>query len=182
MAPLALGKKLGFSDYFGVLSQLRPISEVLPRKPEIAERTTGEVMGDACEKMAARNGITRESQDRFAVRSHHKAAQAVQAGFFDDEITPVTNPSGDIVTHDTIIRANTSEDKLAKLRQRPVNITSIKWSDMKKIGLSIAGKKATIAIYETAPPRRHNPQIKLVAVRKPFVTIILGHLQLVQTA
>ena len=53
-APLALGKKLGFSDYFGVLSQLRPISEVLPRKPEIAERTTGEVMGDACEKMAAR--------------------------------------------------------------------------------------------------------------------------------
>jgi len=116
LAPLALGKKLGFSDYFGVLSQLRPISEIIPRKPEIAERTTGEVMGDACEKMAARNGITRESQDRFAVRSHHKAAQAVQAGFFDDEITAVPNPSGDIVTHDTIIRANTSEDKLSKLR------------------------------------------------------------------
>lgn len=116
MAPMALGKKMGAKDYLQVLSQLMPISEILPRKPEIAERTTGEVMGEACERMAVRNEISREAQDCFAVASHHKAAAAIEAGRFDTEISPVTTREGEVVSSDTIVRATTSTEKLAKLR------------------------------------------------------------------
>jgi acetyl-CoA acyltransferase len=56
LGPLALGKGGSVMDYIQALSQLRPITEVLPRMPRIAERTTGEVMGEAAERMAKRNG------------------------------------------------------------------------------------------------------------------------------
>ena len=62
LAPLAFGKASP-ADVLGVLSQLTPINELLPRKPEIAERSTGQIMGEAAEEMAERNGIAREDQD-----------------------------------------------------------------------------------------------------------------------
>jgi acetyl-CoA acyltransferase len=116
LAPLALGGKASFSDYLGVVSQLMPISEILPHRPKIAERTTGEVMGEAAERMARRNEISRQAQDDFAVRSHHRAAAAIAAGRFDDEIVPVQTPEGKWVHADGLVRADTSVDKLAKLR------------------------------------------------------------------
>jgi acetyl-CoA acyltransferase len=115
LAPLALGKPTT-SDYLQVLSQLMPITDILPRQPKIAERTTGEVMGESAERMAKRNEITRESQDEFAVRSHHRAAAAIASGRFDDEVTPVQNPEGKWVHADGLVRADTSVEKLAKLR------------------------------------------------------------------
>ena len=115
MAPIALGKPTP-SDYLGVLAQMMPISEVLPKMPRIAERTTGEVMGESAERMAKRNEITREAQDEFAVRSHHRAAAAVASGRFDDEIVPVQTPDGKWVHADGLVRADTSVEKLAKLR------------------------------------------------------------------
>ena len=45
----------------------------------IAERTTGQVMGEAAEEMASRNGVSRLEQDEFACRSHHRAAAAAFA-------------------------------------------------------------------------------------------------------
>jgi len=115
LAPLAFGKAKGMSDYLGVLSQLMPITDILPRKPEISERTTGEVMGECAERMAKRNQISREAQDELAYRSHERAAAAVASGRFDDEITPVETKSGR-VSADTIIRGDTSLEKLAKLK------------------------------------------------------------------
>ncbi|MFP6686731.1 MAG: acetyl-CoA C-acyltransferase [Polyangiaceae bacterium] len=115
LAPLAFGKATP-ADLFGVLSQLMPISEILPRMPKIAERTTGEVMGEAAESMARRHEIPREAQDAFAVQSHHRAAAAIESGRFDDEVSPVRTPSDKWVHHDTMVRAGTSADKLAKLR------------------------------------------------------------------
>ena len=115
LAPLVFGKP-ATSDYVGALAQLMPLSEVLPRQPKIAERTTGEVMGEAAERMAGRNGITREAQDAFAARSHHRAAKAIESGVFDDEVTKVETPSGRWVHSDGLVRAATSTEKLAKLR------------------------------------------------------------------
>jgi acetyl-CoA acyltransferase len=115
LAPLALGKPTT-QDYIGVLSQLMPITDILPRQPKIAERTTGEVMGESAERMAKRNEITREAQDEFAVRSHHRAAAAIAAGRFDDEVTPVQTPEGKWVHTDGLVRADTSVEKLSKLR------------------------------------------------------------------
>jgi len=116
VAPVAMSGKAGLMDWLGVMAQLRPISQVLPRRPKIAERTTGEVMGEAAERMAARNEISREAQDRFAVKSHHKAAAAVAAGRFDDEIAAVSRDGKDPVYVDDLVRADSSEEKLARLR------------------------------------------------------------------
>jgi acetyl-CoA acyltransferase len=115
LAPLALGKPSP-QDYLGALSQLTPITEILPRQPKIAERTTGEVMGEAAERMARRNEIDRAAQDAFAARSHHRAAAAISSGRFDDEITRVEPKGGAPVYVDGLVRADTSEERLAKLR------------------------------------------------------------------
>ncbi|MBU0550946.1 acetyl-CoA C-acyltransferase [Myxococcota bacterium] len=116
LAPVTMGGKSGAMDYFQALAQLAPFTDILPQAPAVAERSTGEKMGEACERMATRNEISREDQDAFAVRSHHRAAAAVAADRFLDEITPVTLPGGKKVFADTMIRADTSVDKIAKLR------------------------------------------------------------------
>ncbi|MEM7437531.1 MAG: acetyl-CoA C-acyltransferase [Myxococcota bacterium] len=115
LAPLAFGKASSPSDYLSVLAQMMPITDVLPKMPKIAERTTGQVMGESAEEMAQRNGITREAQDHFAERSHHRAAEAIGSGRFDDEVTPVDSAEGTVYT-DNIVRGDTSYDKLSRLR------------------------------------------------------------------
>jgi acetyl-CoA acyltransferase len=115
LAPLALGKPTP-ADYIGALSQMLPLNEILPQRPRVAERTTGEVMGEAAERMAKRNEIAREAQDAFAARSHHRAAAAITSGRFDDEVVPVQTPSGKWVHADGLVRADTSVEKLAKLK------------------------------------------------------------------
>lgn len=115
LAPLAFGKATP-ADVLGVAAQLFPLREILPRMPRIAERTTGEVMGESAERMARRNEISREAQDRFAVRSHHRAAAAIAEGRFDREVAPVRTPGGRWVHTDTLVRADTSVEALARLR------------------------------------------------------------------
>ena len=115
LAPLAFGKA-GPADVLSVLSQLTPITELIPQRPKIAERSTGQVMGEAAEEMARRNGITREAQDAYAVRSHHRAAEAIASGRFDREVVPVAAPDGRWVHSDALVRADTSEQALARLR------------------------------------------------------------------
>jgi len=115
LGPLVLGGKGTAADYLGVLAQLMPLSEILPRVPKIAERTTGEVMGESAERMAKRNEISREAQDQFALRSHQRAASAISSGRFDDELIKLQAPHG-WVHADTLVRADTSLEKLAKLK------------------------------------------------------------------
>jgi acetyl-CoA acyltransferase len=84
--------------------------------PKIAERSTGQVMGEAAEEMAGRNQIPRAAQDEFALQSHHRAANAIASGRFDDEVVSVETPDGGTVTSDGLVRADTSIEKLAKLK------------------------------------------------------------------
>jgi acetyl-CoA C-acetyltransferase len=56
-------------------------------------------------------GISREDQDRWALRSHERAAAAQDSGFFAEEIVPV----GDLAA-DESIRRDTSYEKLAALK------------------------------------------------------------------
>jgi len=49
-------------------------------------------MGETAEVVAERCDITREAQDRFALESQRRAAAAITAGRFDDEIVPVPVP------------------------------------------------------------------------------------------
>jgi acetyl-CoA acyltransferase len=115
LAPLALSGKATPADILGALAQLMPLSEILPRQPRVAERTTGEVMGESAERMAQRNEIPRHAQDEFAFRSHKRAAKAIATGRFDDEVTKVETSTG-YVHVDGLVRADTSLEKLSKLK------------------------------------------------------------------
>lgn len=115
LAPVALGKGRA-RDYASALPRLWPPQSLLPKPPRMAERSTGQVMGEAAEEMARRNEITREAQDVFAVRSHHRAAAAIASGRFADEVAPVRTPSDRWVHADGLVRADTTVEKLARLR------------------------------------------------------------------
>ena len=98
-------------------SRIRP-RDLAPVPPAIAERSTGETMGDSAEKMAKENGISREAQDAFAIRSHTKAVEAWETGVFDDEVMPFPLPPSyrEVVERDTIPRSDSTAEKLATLR------------------------------------------------------------------
>ena len=94
-------------------------------------------MGITAENLAERYGITRAQQDAFAADSQRKAAEAIAAGRFQDEITPISIPQrkGDPVLFDTDEqpRAGTTAEALAKLRPA-----------FKKDGTVTAGNASTI--------------------------------------
>jgi acetyl-CoA acyltransferase len=115
VGPFAMGKGGGVGGFFKMMGGLMPPTKALPKMPKVAERSTGEVMGESAEKMAGIHGVSREDQDELAVASHHRAAAAWESGIFDNEVTPVT--VGEVTAdRDTIVRADTSSEKMAKLR------------------------------------------------------------------
>lgn len=85
-------------------------------------------MGHTAEQVAIKYGITREEQDAFAVRSHQRAAKALQEGKFKDEIVPVEVTIRYVDQHhklqektvlfaeDEGVRLDTSLEGLSKLR------------------------------------------------------------------
>jgi acetyl-CoA acyltransferase len=80
-------------------------------------------MGTTAEVVARRFGISREDQDAFALRSHQRAAAAVEAGKFKDEIVPLRVRTMDdgiwrefMFDTDEGPRADTSLEALAKLK------------------------------------------------------------------
>jgi len=77
-------------------------------------------MGVTAENVAAQFGIDRAQQDAFALASQRKAAAAVQAGRFVDEIVPVEIPQrrGDplVVAQDEYPKPGTTLEALARLR------------------------------------------------------------------
>lgn len=100
----------------GVMARARP-RDLVPVTPAIAEPSTGETMGQSAEKMAKENDISREEQDRYALRSHQLAAQGTADGRLTAEIAPFFVPPGfDIVlTADNGIRPDSTLAQLAQL-------------------------------------------------------------------
>ncbi len=76
-------------------------------------------MIETAENLRREYKIGREEQDEYAVRSHQRAAAAVEAGRFADEIVPVTvkGRKGDtVVDRDEHIRPEANVETLARLR------------------------------------------------------------------
>ena len=73
-------------------------------------------MGQTAENVASREKITREEQDRYAVKSQAAAVKARDGGFFDREIIPIPLPSGHTFTRDDGPRPGTTLEVLATLQ------------------------------------------------------------------
>ena len=99
-----------------LLSKLRP-GDLLPQSPGLEEPSTGETMGEAAERMAKINGITRDEQDDFAHRSHSLAAQAWNRGDFDDEVMTLLAPPdySTVIDRDRTVRFDSDRRAYRKL-------------------------------------------------------------------
>lgn len=103
----------------GKLKALRGIrlKDLVPLPPAIAEYSTGLRMGDSAEQMAKDYGISREEQDRLALRSHRLAHQAWENGRLDAEVLPAyVPPYKEVFERDENIRADSTLEKLSSLR------------------------------------------------------------------
>lgn len=109
------GKTLG--QRLTPFKRVRP-RDLIPVAPAIAEPTTGETMGAAAERMAKENGISRQDQDAWALRSHQLAAAGTADGRLTAEIAPVYVPPTfeTVMEQDNGIRTDSSLEKLAALR------------------------------------------------------------------
>ncbi len=83
--------------------------------------SAGMSMANTAEELGRRYGITRRQADEFGYRSHMNASKARDAGWFDEEIEPVSVQEDGasrpiVVKHDTHILDNASMEKMMRLR------------------------------------------------------------------
>jgi acetyl-CoA acyltransferase len=105
-----------------IADKLKPFTKLSPKDlvPPIPgfsrEPTTGEQMGEAAEKMAKQNGITRAEQDAIAHASHSKASRAWNDGTYAAEVMHVIPPPYDApVAKDNLVRDDSTLEGYAKL-------------------------------------------------------------------
>jgi acetyl-CoA C-acetyltransferase len=101
-------KNLG--ERISTLFRIKP-SDLRPVFASIVEPRTGLSMGQHTEKMVKEWKITRQEQDQLAYESHMRAATAYGEGFYNDLLTAFKG-----ATLDTIVRSDTTPEKLAKLK------------------------------------------------------------------
>jgi acetyl-CoA C-acetyltransferase len=97
-------------ERLGRLLRIRP-SDLRPAYPGIVEPRTRLSMGQHTEKMVKEWNISRADQDLLAYESHVKAAKAYDEGFYRELVVSFKG-----VARDTIVRGDTSLEKLAKLK------------------------------------------------------------------
>ena len=73
-------------------------------------------MGQTAENVVEVEGVSREEMDRWGVRSHNRACEAVENGFFEREITPLTLADGTIVSKDDGPRPGTTYEAVSQLK------------------------------------------------------------------
>ena len=114
---MAANRAKNISQKLGAFSRMRP-KDLVPVAPAIAEPTTGESMGQSAEKMAKINGISREEQDEFALRSHRLAAAGLRDGRLSAEMFPVYVPPryDQIATTDNGVRDDSTLEALSALK------------------------------------------------------------------
>jgi acetyl-CoA C-acetyltransferase len=115
LAGMAAAKSPG--DKLKQVLKLRPghFSPVIGLLKGLSDPIAGINMGQTCEVIAHRFGITREAMDAFAVRSHHRLAAAIDAGRMH-EVVPLYDPNGKAHETDDGLRRDSDEAKLATLK------------------------------------------------------------------
>ncbi|AKR56989.1 acetyl-CoA acetyltransferase [Devosia sp. H5989] len=120
-APIVVGDK--FQHRLSKLSRAHSVGErfkalkgfsfgeLAPVAPSTQEPRTGLSMGQHCELMARQWQISREDQDKLALRSHQNAARAYDEGFHDDLLVSCAG-----VWRDNNVRADTTLEKMATMK------------------------------------------------------------------
>ncbi|KNG89180.1 acetyl-CoA C-acyltransferase [Aspergillus nomiae NRRL 13137] len=102
---------------------VRPFSEEVLKNQESADCL--QPMGQTSENVGSDFNISREVQDKYAAESYRRAEEAQKAGWFDDEIVPITTKvkdpkTGEVkqvtLTKDEGIRYGTTAESLGKIR------------------------------------------------------------------
>ncbi|GAB3295264.1 acetyl-CoA C-acetyltransferase [Epidermidibacterium keratini] len=73
-------------------------------------------MGQTAENLARQKNVSREEMDEFGVRSQNLAEKAINDGFWEREITPVTTPDGTVVSTDDGPRAGVTLEGVSQLK------------------------------------------------------------------
>lgn len=85
--------------------------DLSPKFPAVMEPRTGLSMGQHTEKMVQEWGVKQREQDELAFISHQNAAKAYNEGFYNDLVFEFKD-----LKQDSILRADTTVEKLAKLK------------------------------------------------------------------
>jgi acetyl-CoA acyltransferase len=114
---VALSRAKSTAARLGILGSIRP-RDFVPITPAIAEPSTGETMGESAEKMAKINGIPRDEQDQFALRSHRLANVGTEDGRLTAEIAPLFVPPNfdTVLASDNGVRSDSSLEQLRALK------------------------------------------------------------------
>lgn len=112
---VASQKAKGVLDYVKLLQGLS-LKDLAPDTPAIAEFSTGLTMGQCAERLAKGLDLSREEQDRWALKSHQKAATATEAGLYRSQVVPArVAPSYAPIEADNGVRGDTTMEKLSTL-------------------------------------------------------------------
>jgi acetyl-CoA C-acetyltransferase len=109
-ALLELNRAKSVGEKLGALAKIS-IKSLMPRIPNVNEPRTHLSMGEHCELMVKEWEIPREAQDEVALASHRNGAKAYADGFYNELVFPFQG-----LTKDACLRADTSMEKLAKLK------------------------------------------------------------------
>lgn len=108
------------SDKLKAVSSFRPpfLSPIIAIEQGLTDPFCGLNMGQTAEVLAREFDLTREQQDEYANKSHHKAIAATEAGKFDDEILPLLygEKLAKILSKDVGPRGNSTVEGLAKMK------------------------------------------------------------------
>ena len=120
-------------------------------------------MGLNAERLSALSGITRREMEEWAVRSHQRAGQAFDDGFFADEILPIdaVQADGSVMTvqRDQAVRGETTLEDLARLK-----------APFKKDGVITAGVSSPLNAAATGMILMSKAKAKALGI-KPLATL-----------
>ena len=121
-------------------------------------------MGVTAENIAAKYGFTREQQDQFSLDSHRKAAQAVEKGYFKEQIVPIeikTKKGIESYTTDEHVRRDVKPEDMAKLKtvfKKDGTVTAGNAS-----GINDAGAAVVLVSASFSQKNNLKPMARLVA-------------------
>ena len=115
-ADFSRAKSIG--QRLGMLAKFRPkfLAPIISLIPGLTDPINGLIMGKTAENLAYQFNITREEMDEFAYNSHIRASLAHAEGRLTAHMSILFDYKGKVYDHDTGVRADTTIEKLAKLK------------------------------------------------------------------